>query len=175
MPATPIRAAGNGTGRGRAGPVHDDRPPDEAAAGRHGGRRQAPQDRTDAQDQLLWGERLREVIIGAEGQTLDAIGLVLAGGQQQHAHIARFVAAPQLGEDLEPGVPRQHQVEYDQVGAFLPCGAQCVGTGAGGRDAIAFLGQVIRNERRDIGLVVHDENAMWGGCGRLIRHEQAGR
>jgi len=28
---------------------------------------------------------------------------------------------------------------------------------------------VIRNESRDIGLVVHDENAMWGGCCRLIR------
>jgi hypothetical protein len=34
---------------------------------------------------------------------------------------------------------------------------------------------VIRDERRNIGLVVYDEDAMWGGCCRLIRHEQAGR
>ena len=165
----PVR--GHAMGR----PVQDDRPPDEAAAGRHGRRRQAPQDRAHAQDQLLGGERLREVVIGAKGQPLDAIGLVLAGGQQQHAHVPRFVPAPQLGEDFEPGVPRQHQIEDDQIGPLFAGRAQRVRTGAGGRDAIAFLRKVIRNESRDVGLVVNNEDAMWGGCGRLIRHEQAGR
>ena len=44
-----------------------------------------------------------------------------------------------------------------------------------GSDRQVLLRQVIRNESRYIGLVVYDENAVWGGRRRLIRHEQAGR
>ena len=155
--------------------VEDDRTADEAAAGRDGRRRQAPEDRAHPQHELFRGEWLGEVIVGAEGQAFDAIGLVFPSRQEQHADVARLVAAPQLGEDFEAGVSRQHQIEDDEIGAFFAGRAQRVRARAGGGNAIAVFSKVIRNESRDIGLVVHDENAMWGGCCRLIRHEQAGR
>ncbi len=157
------------------GAVEDDRSADEAAAG--GDRRcgEASQNRADAQHQLLRRKRLREVIVRAKGEALYAVGLILAGRQQQHADVARLVATAQLREHLESGVPRQHEIEDDQIGPFLTGRPQRVRARPGGGDAIAVLCKVIRDERRDIGLVVYDEDAMWGGSCRLIRHEQAGR
>jgi len=76
-----------------SGTIEDDRTTDQAAAGRHRRRRQAPQDRPHTQHQLLGRKRLGEIVVGTEGEALDAVGLVLARRQQQHADVARLVPA----------------------------------------------------------------------------------
>ena len=155
------------------GAVERNRSSDHAPARRDGGRGEPPQDGANAQHELLRGERLGEIIVGAEGESLDPIRLVLARREQQNPDIARLITPPQLGENLEAGVPRQHQVQHDEVGTLFARGAQRVGAGAGGRDAIAFFRQMIRDERRDVRLVVHYEDAMHRtGVGR---HKQGGR
>jgi hypothetical protein len=60
-------------------------------------------------------------------------------------------------------VTGEHQVEDDEIRSFLTGGAQRVRAGAGGGDPIPFFCEVVRDERGDIGLVVDDENAGWGG------------
>jgi len=147
--------------------IHGDRPAHEAAAGRHRRRGEAPQDRADAKDQLLGRERLREIVVRAEGQALDAVGFFFPRREQQDAHVASFIVSPQLREHLESRVTRQHEIQHHEIGALFARRAQCIGAGAGGGDAVAFFGEMIRDQRRNVGLVVHDENTVdRAGLGR---------
>jgi len=57
-------------------------------------------------------------------------------------------------------VSREHQIEDDQIRPFFAGRAQRVRTRARGRDAIAFLCEMIGDERGDGGLVVNDEDAV---------------
>jgi len=58
-------------------------------------------------------------------------------------------------------VAGKHQVQDDQIGPFFARRAQRVGARAGGRDAVTLFSKVVGDERRDVGLVVDDENAVW--------------
>jgi len=58
-------------------------------------------------------------------------------------------------------VAGKHEVQHYQIGPFFARRAKRIGPGAGGGDAVTFFCEVIRDERRDIGLVVYDENAVW--------------
>jgi hypothetical protein len=69
-------------------------------------------------DQLAHAERLGQVVVGADAEPHQDVGLVVAGGQHQHRHgrcgldpAAHLVA-------VEAG---QHHVEHDQVGRVLRC------------------------------------------------------
>ena len=154
-------------------PVERDRPSEQTAACRDRRRREAAQDRSDPQDQLFGGERLGEIVVRAERQAFDAVGLLLARSEQDDAHLAGLFAAAQLREHVEAGEAGEHEVQHDEVGPLLARRPQGVRPVTRGGNAIAFLCQVIGDEGGDVGLVVHDEDAMDGaGIGR---HGQAGR
>src|SRR2546426_9433572 len=70
---------------------------------------------------------------------------------------------------------RQHEIQDDEIGSFLARGAERVGPGARRRDAITLFREVVGDERRNVGLVVHHENTVGRARTGLIRHEQAGR
>ena len=72
-----------------------------------------PQQRAHARDELARGERLGHVVVGADGEPDEQVGLLAARGQHQHRHrpVALHAAA-----DLEPVEPGQHQVEHHEVG-----------------------------------------------------------
>ena len=86
-----------------------------SAAPPSSGRRDPAQHRVDAGDQLGRRERLDDVVVGALAQADEAIGLLAAGGQQDHRD-ARPRSLVQLPHHLDPVDPRQHQVEDDEVG-----------------------------------------------------------
>ena len=68
-------------------------------------------------DQLLDGERLGDVVVDAEAQTLDLVGGRVAGSQEddRHARAGALVLAQAPGH-LEAVEVGQHHVEQDQVG-----------------------------------------------------------
>ena len=70
---------------------------------------------------------------------------------------------------------RQHEIQNDEIGPFFARGPERIGPRARGRDAIPFFREMVGDERRDVGLVVDDENAVGRARSGLIRHEQAGR
>ena len=145
----PVRAA-----------VQCDPPGRDDAPGGDGRRRQAAQHRADAQDELLRGERFREIVVGAEREALDAVRLILARREQDDAQVLRFLAATQLGEHVVARDAGQHQIEHDQVGPLLPRRAQRVAPVRRRDHPVAGLGEVVGDERRDVGLVVDHEDAV---------------
>ena len=73
--------------------------------------------RVDPGDELAAAERLGEVVVGADGQPDDEVGLGVARGQHQHRH--RPVPLD-LAAHVEAVEPRQHEVEHDEVGLEGP-------------------------------------------------------
>ena len=110
--------------------------------------------------QLLGRERLGEVVVGAEREAADPVGLLPPRGQEDDAHVAGLLPLPQLGQHVVARDAGQHQVEDDDVGPLLPRGPERVGAVGRRGDPEARLGEVIRHQRRDVGLVVHHEDAV---------------
>jgi hypothetical protein len=71
------------------------------------------QQRVHPRRQLPHRERLGEIVVGANGETDQEIGFVVAGGQHEHTHRSLRLNPPAHLEAVEPG---QHDVEYHQVG-----------------------------------------------------------
>jgi hypothetical protein len=81
------------------------------------------QDRAQPRQKLARAERFRQVVVGAEFEADDAVGLLALGGEHQHRHVAEGADAPARLEAVYVG---QHHVEDDRVGRaaadlFKPC------------------------------------------------------
>ena len=130
--------------RSRSSPRRSD------VAGRRGAPLDAPQQRPYAGDELTRRERLGHVVVGADGEADEHVGLLRAGRQHQHRHrpVALHAAA-----DLEPVEAREHQIEDHEVGPHAlaqrdagvpvvrdlddePLGAQPGGDGGGDHDLV---------------------------------------
>ena len=135
--------------RRSAGPTHH--------AGRH-----AAQNRADAQHELLRAERLREVVVGAECESSNAVRLFAPRGEHEHRDVARRRGVAQLLEHVVARRARQHEVEHDERGPFLSRGRQRVGSGGGSGNPIARFDEMVRDQRDDVRLIVDDENALAG-------------
>ncbi|MPL88445.1 hypothetical protein SDC9_34468 [bioreactor metagenome] len=73
----------------------------------------ATQDRVDPQQQLLWLERLRQIVVGAGLEPLDPFACLAAGGEQQDR--CRHPARAQIAGQAQPVLARHHHVEHDHV------------------------------------------------------------
>ena len=89
---------------------------------RVGARVQAPQHGVDARHELGRRERLDDVVVGAQAQPDDAVGLLAARGQQDDRRAVAVVLA-HAAHHLEPIDAGQHEVEHDEVGRALDTAA----------------------------------------------------
>ena len=80
----------------------------------HGAFPDAAQVRADTREELLHGERLRDVVVGARVQAAHGVALLAERGDHDDRDIG--VGAPYPVRELEPVDPRQHEVEQDEVG-----------------------------------------------------------
>ena len=119
----------------------------------------AAQHRTDARHDLAGGEGLDDVVVRADVQAEDAVGILVARGDHEDGH-ARYAAdAP---ADLHAVDAREHDVQQDQRGRGgvkererLLAGARRQAGPALGLD---ILGQNLYN----LFVVVHNENRIHG-------------
>ena len=74
-------------------------------------------------------ERLHDVVVGAEPQADDAVGLLAAGGQQDDRR-GRSRPRAQPAHHLQPVDAGQHEVEHDEVGARSPAASSAAGPSA---------------------------------------------
>ncbi len=95
-----------------------------------GGVAGASQHRADARQQLARVEGFRHVIVGAELQADDPVGLLAHRGQHHDRHLG--LAAQPAGE-VEATLARQHQVEHDEM-------VVAIGEGAAGFPGVAHRG-----------------------------------
>ena len=78
-------------------------PVDQRCSAEHG---------SDAGGELAWRERLGHVVVGAELEADDPVGLVAAGRQQDHRQVA---ARADPAHQLQPVGAGQHDVEHDEL------------------------------------------------------------
>ena len=93
----------------RADVQHEIREAEDLAVGR----RAPPQQRPYAREQLVVGERLHEVVVGAAVETADPVVDRVARGQHENRHIVRRRA--QSPADLDAVESGQHEVQHDEV------------------------------------------------------------
>jgi hypothetical protein len=127
----------------------------------------AAQHGIDAGDELGGGEGLDDVVVGAEAQAVDAVGLVAPGGEEDDRD-ARTRALPQQPHDLEPVETGQHEVEHDEV--WVP--GRDAGEGgvpvAGDARVVVRALEVARHDLRDRRLIVDDEHPSARLAGHLL-------
>ena len=71
----------------------------------------AAEDRLDARGELARRERLRDVVVGAELEAGDAVGLLVARGEHHDRHLRVRAHLPAHLEAVDPGKP---DVEHDE-------------------------------------------------------------
>jgi hypothetical protein len=78
----------------------------------------APQDALDAELELLDHEGLRQIIVGAEAEPQDSIGIGTPGGEEQNRDRVATVAEPTT--HLEAVDAGQHDVQHDEIESVGP-------------------------------------------------------
>ena len=127
-----------------------------------GVRHDPAQQRAQPGQQLLQGERLGEVVVGAGVETLDPVADGVAGGEHQDRHVVAGRA--QRPGRLDAVEPRHHHVHHDDVGVLAPTRDQGLGAVGGQRDLVAV--ELQRPAQRVAhGLVVVDDEHAGLGVG----------
>ena len=122
----------------------------------------AAQHGADAGQQFARVAGLGEVVVGAELQPDDAVG-VLAHGREHDDR--RAFADREAATDGQAVLARQHDVEHDQVDRAAVQGLLHLAGVAGGFDLVAVLAQEVGHDVADARIVVDHQNAGAGGPG----------
>ena len=114
-----------------------------------------PQHCAHTRNQLAGAERLHYVVVGADLEPNDAVGLLPARAQHDDRDLR---AAPQLPADVVARSVGQPDVEQHQLGAELLCQLEAVGSRRGNRAVPPFPGECICQRLRDRGLVLDHQD-----------------
>ena len=115
----------------------------------------APQHRAHAGDELAGRERLRHVVVGAELEPGDAVDLLVAG---RHDHDRQARGAADRPAEVEAVGVRELQVEDREADVVLLERQQPFGAARRPDDAEPVLLEVGANERRDVLLVLDEQD-----------------
>jgi hypothetical protein len=112
----------------------------------------APHQGTQPSKQLLEGERLGQVIVGARVQAGDPVVDLVAGGKHDHRRLDPVL--PEPAANLHPILLRDHEVEDDRV--VSRCLGQLLGAlpVRGDVDGVALVLQELLEQRRQFPLVL---------------------
>jgi len=138
----------------------------------------SPEHRLDACDEFAHGKRFRQVIVGADLKTDDAVNLFGARGQHDDWNVLqqRRWRTPDCAAHVQAGQPWKHHVEDDQVWR-VTSGSFKAGLPVGGSDnLIALFAKAVADTRDDRGFIFDDEDfrshVMYGtGRGRGLHNK----
>ena len=116
----------------------------------------AAQHGADAGDDLGAAERLDHVVVGAELEADDAVGLRAAGGEHDDRHAG---AGADRAADVAAVAVGQVEVEQDQVGVEALGQLERAGGGAGDVRLEALAGERLGERLRDRALVLDEQDA----------------
>jgi hypothetical protein len=130
----------------------------------------AAQQRAHAQEELLEGEGLRQVVVGAAGEAGRLVGELVPGGQHDDRHGAAPGAEPARHLQAVQRL-RQHHVQHHHVRLLLarqPEGRRAI---LGGPHGVSREAQAAPQHAQQVGVVLDDEDGgerrrlPWGGSG----------
>jgi hypothetical protein len=134
---------------------------DAVGVGRRGGRGArggAAQHGAHARQELGNAERLGHVVVGAELEPQDLVGLLVARGQ--HDDRCRRPSRAQLAADVEAVLARQHHVEDDEIRLEAGGLLQSLVAVGGGGDLVSLELEVVTQSEQHLRLVLDHQNAL---------------
>src|SRR5713226_7027335 len=114
------------------------------------------QEGLDALEQHLYTERLGDIIVGADGETNDLVGLLGLACQHQDRDVGRLGRSAQLAADIQTVQSRQHQVQDQQSRKQRLSLAQSLPSLSSNDDLVPLPLQVVRQNLRQRGLIFDD-------------------
>ena len=123
-------------------------------AGRAGARREMTFGDAQAREQLADAERLGQVIVGAEIERRDLVGLLVARGQHDDRPREPFAQAL---DHFEPGDVGQAEIDDDDVGLSRRRGLHAFVAGRCGRQRIAVRVERRREKTLDLRIVLDQQ------------------
>ena len=139
-------------------------PSNASRVGRRPRGRGAPENRLHAHRELAGRERLRDVVVCAELEPHDPVGLVAAGGEHDHRQVA---ARADPAAEREAVGARQHHVEDDEL-RLAPLDQLARRVAVAGDERLEPVpAQIPDDDVADDRLVVDHED---GGHGRIVAH-----
>ena len=114
-------------------------------------------ERPDAREQLVEGERLGQVVVGAAVETANDVLRRVAS--REHEDGNRRTLAAQLGRDREAVLLRELHVELEHVVRIDVSEDGALVAVAGHVHRMALLLQPLPDEAGDLAVVLHDEDA----------------
>jgi hypothetical protein len=127
--------------------------PEDLGAG--GASSRPAEHRSHARHQLFGTEGFDQVVIGAELEADDPVGLLAPRREHDDGRARR---ATKLARDVEPVHARQAEIEHDQVGPVAPCARECGGSLAHHRHLESGDLEEIAQRARDLHLVLDDQD-----------------
>src|SRR5262245_31309155 len=124
---------------------------------RRGRAASAPKEDAHAREEFLEGERLAQVVVGAEIEARDLVAHGVPGREHEHGHAQAFLA--DRLEHAEPVALGQHDVEHDEIpGRAVDGTLDPGGSVAGDLDGMPFLLEALADEARDLSVVLDHQN-----------------
>jgi len=126
------------------------------------------EDGVDAGDEDLAGKRLGDVVVGAELEAEDDVGLLGLGGQHDDRGLGAFLGGADTAADFEAVEPREHQIEKDEARVLLEDLVEARFAVGGHDDAFEAGGAEGDGEDFADGIVVFDDNDFFVCHGDMI-------
>ena len=117
----------------------------------------------NASDEFSRTEGLSNVVVGAEFETENAIGLAAFGGQENHGDGRQAGSLPDGAANFETVFAGHHDVEDEKSGALTLGVGEYVGPGGIDADREAFVFQMMTNQSGNVGIVFDDEQTWFHG------------
>src|SRR5947209_6417403 len=116
------------------------------------------EERLHARTELLWAERLAQVVVGARFEPAVDIRLLHARGEQDHRDVLRLFVCPKETRHLVAVELRHHHVDHGERRALGACATHSLFTVVRGDDAIAGMLEPVDDEAEDDLVVVRRED-----------------
>jgi hypothetical protein len=142
----------------------DRRGPGRVARARRGRAARAAQEGPQARNHLAARERLHDVVVGAELESDDAVGLRAAGREHDDRHLR---PAAQLAAEVAPVAVGKGDVQQHDVGLRLGEADERVGHGVGDHRLESLARERARERLGDRALVLHEQDARTGVGGHV--------
>src|SRR5688500_16424611 len=139
----------------------------------------APKNRLYPQHHLGRTEWFGQIVIGAQRQSADTVGLFASSGQHEHRHVSGRLVAAQPFQNVESRHPGQHQVEDEKRGNLTARLLESIGSAGRSRHPESRFREVVGDERNDMRLIIDYEDSLASRGGLIhagkLRRESFGQ
>ena len=123
------------------------------------GRMRSPEKRANAADQLAWGKRLRDIVVGPDVEAERAVSFLAAGAEHDDRKLAGFGARAQRPANVDSRHMRHHPVDDHKIGPVFLDHVQRLPAILGADHLVIRLNEIEGQQLELVRLVISDKDA----------------